>query len=426
MRVEPERLPRPDPGDAASTRDEWRLLVDRVCSSPQFRKAARMRELFQYLADRSISDPGAEVTEYEIAAVVFGRGEGFDPSESNIVRVGVRQLRSKLKEYFESEGAEERWVVEFPKGGYELRFVARADRPGNAKAGALADLMWRRWAAALGALSVVLAAALLWTASRPREAARSAPQAFLPRLVQSFEGPVQVVAADSAHVLIRHFGATPSDVEDYESGQYKRAIRPEELPPRIRDLWLALQTRQYLNMADVNIAYRLAAELHPDPPLLRLAKHMKTRDFRTGNFVVLGSGTSNPWHLLFRDQLNFHYEGEPGQLVRMRNRNPRPGEPEQFAPSRPLANESYGIAALVQNLTGTGKVLLIAGFSMEATEACGDFLLKPENRQRLLKALGVSSESSLAGFEVVLKTNAVSGTGRTAEIIATRATAAVG
>jgi hypothetical protein len=220
--------------------------------------------------------------------------------------------------------------------------------------------------------------------------------------------------------MIRQFGAIPSDIEAYESGRYTLEVKPEQLSPRVRNLWEALQTRQYLNMADVNIAYRLAADLYPNPPLLRMAKHLRTRDFRAGNFVILGSGTSNPWHLLFRDQLNFHYAGEPGQPAQLVNRNPRPGEPQRLIPSRPQDNESFGIAALVQNLTGTGKVLLIAGFSMEATEACGDFLLKPENRQRLLQALGVSSESGLAGFEVVLKTSAVAGTGRTAEFIATR------
>jgi hypothetical protein len=379
-----------------------------------------MRELFQFLADRSISSPGAEITEYEIAAGVFGRGEGFDPSESNIVRVGVRQLRAKLKEYFEEAGSEEIWVVEFPKGGYELRFVARTGRLRAGKSPEPAETKWKRLAAMLCAMTVALAAVLLWTLSRPRDEEPPSPSAFLPRLIQTFEGPVQIVAADSAHVLIRHFGAIPADTEDYESGAYARRIKPEDLPPMVQSLWHGLQTRQYLNMADVNIAYRLAAELYPNPPLLRMAKHLRARDFRSGNFVILGSGSSNPWHLLFRDQLNFHFDGEPGHPARIRNRYPRPGEPDRLAPSQPQANESYAIAALVQNLTGTGKALLIAGFSMEATEACGDFLLKPENRQRLLQALGAPSESGLAGFEVLLKTSAVSGTGRTAEIIAAR------
>lgn len=425
MHAEPEGLARAGPPADPPAAREWRLVVERVCSSAQFRKAPRMRELLHFLAERAISEPAREITEYEIAGTVFGRGEGFDPSESNVVRVGVRQLRTKLKEYFDEAGAEEQWVVEFPKGGYELRFVGRTARTPVEPAGQGTELRWKRLATGLAVLAGCLAVALAWTATRAPEGPRPQPAAFLPRLVTSFEGPVQLVAADSAHVLIRQFGAVPADVEEYESGAYARRVKPEELPPAVQPLWRSLQTRQYLNMADVNIAYRLAAELHPKTPLLRMAKHVRARDFRAGNFVILGSGSSNPWHLLFRDQLNFHFEGEPGLPAQIRNRNPRPGEPELLAPSQAEANESYGIAALVHNLTGTGKVLLVAGFSMEATEACGDFLLKPENRQRLLRALGVYSESGLAGFEVVFKTKAVSGTGRTAEIIATRATPAV-
>ncbi len=400
------------------------MLVERVCASPQFRKAARMRELFQFLANRSIASPGVEITEYEIAAGVFGRGEGFDPSESNIVRVGVRQLRAKLKEYFDEAGAAENWVIDFPKGGYELRFVARASVVTVAAETANGmEFPWKRLAAALGVLVVLLGAALVWTLMASGGTVRQRPLGFLPRLVQTFEGAVQVVAADSAHVLMRHI-ATPAGVEDYESGQYTRAVSPEEFPPKFQRLWKSLQTRQLLNMADVNIAYRLAEDLHPKPPLLSMAKHLKARDFRAGNFVILGSGTSNPWHWLFKDQLNFYFEEETREAARIRNRKPKPGEPEAIVALQPQGNESYGIVALVQNLTATGKVLLIAGFSMEATEACGDFVLKPENRQKLMEAMGVSSEAALEGFELVLKTSAVSGTGRTAEIVAARATVA--
>lgn len=335
MKIEPEGLARAERLAEPAAQGDWRALIERVCSSLQFRKAPRMRELLLFLADRAISQPGREITEYEIAAQVFGRGEEFDPSESNVVRVGMRQLRAKLKDYFEEAGAEERWVVELPKGGYELRFVRRAENLAPASAGRVSELRWKPLAIGFGVLAATLAGALLWTQTKDPGARQPPVTAFLPGLVGSFQNPVQVVAADSAYVLIRQFGAIPTDVEEYESGAYLRRVKPEELPPASQGLWRTLQTRQYLNMADVNIAYRLAAALHPKPPLLRLAKHMRARDFRSGDFVILGSGSSKPWHLLFRDQLNFYIEGEPGQPAQITNQAPRPGEPERLAPDNP-------------------------------------------------------------------------------------------
>jgi hypothetical protein len=192
------------------------------------------------------------------------------------------------------------------------------------------------------------------------------------------------------------------------------------LPPHIRGIWQFLLTRQYTNVADVNIAYRLASDLHPAVPVLRIARHMRARDFRNGNFVILGSDASNPWHQLFVEQLNFRFHPEPGANSSLRNLYPRAGEPERYMPAIPDGEESFGLIAMVPNTTGTGKVVLIAGLSMEATEACGDFVLRRETRGALLRALGVASEAELDRFEVVVRTTAVAGTGRTAQVIASR------
>ncbi|MGH9609603.1 MAG: hypothetical protein ACRD34_07990 [Bryobacteraceae bacterium] len=58
-----------------------------------------------------------ELTETHIAEEVFRR-EGYNPAEDNLVRAAVRQLRLKLKEYFETEGKDDAFVAELPKGSY--------------------------------------------------------------------------------------------------------------------------------------------------------------------------------------------------------------------------------------------------------------------------------------------------------------------
>src|SRR5579875_1071677 len=103
--------------------------VQRIAASYLFHRATRARELLLYLADRSLYGSSEEITETQIAEKVFGRKE-FNPVEDNIVRATVRQLRLKLKEYFETEGKGETWIAELPRGSYHISFRRRtAEQP---------------------------------------------------------------------------------------------------------------------------------------------------------------------------------------------------------------------------------------------------------------------------------------------------------
>ena len=59
-----------------------------------------------------------QLKEYVLAVEVYGRKESFDPKESSIVRVEAGRLRSRLKEYYDTEGRDSPLRIEFPKGSY--------------------------------------------------------------------------------------------------------------------------------------------------------------------------------------------------------------------------------------------------------------------------------------------------------------------
>src|SRR5205823_2435530 len=52
------------------------------------------------------------------AVDVFGRKESFDPRLDPIVRVEASRLRSKMKQYMETEGRHDPLVIMIPKGHY--------------------------------------------------------------------------------------------------------------------------------------------------------------------------------------------------------------------------------------------------------------------------------------------------------------------
>src|SRR3954470_20282302 len=102
-----------------------RALFDRVKASPDLSRSPRLRQLFEYLYERRVSDPGAPLTEERIGVDVFGRPRGYDTGSDTIVRVQISQLRRKLEHHFLSEGAAEPVMIDLPKRSYAPVFRVR-------------------------------------------------------------------------------------------------------------------------------------------------------------------------------------------------------------------------------------------------------------------------------------------------------------
>jgi hypothetical protein len=67
---------------------------------------------------------------------MFSSRTSFDPRTDTIVRVSARRLRTKLEEYYRTDGLTETIVITLPKGRYVPEFRSRP-RPGT-RVGALA------------------------------------------------------------------------------------------------------------------------------------------------------------------------------------------------------------------------------------------------------------------------------------------------
>ena len=381
------------------TRQEQRALVERILSSPVFEKSARLRDFLRYICDRTLGGHPEEVHEQLIGHRVFNRPINYNPADENIVRVSARQLRTKLREYFDTDGQGEQWVVEIPKGGYLPVFRDRGSRggPGNQA----------------------------WQNIQP---CPKLPTNFVANLFGASQEPLHIVVSDSALVLMQALVLHRFALEEYADRSYRNF--PKELsgyPEGIRLFWEFLGTRQLSNIGDVGAASRLLLCMEERRPnvAVRNARNMTARDFMRGNFVLLGSSYSNPWTQLFFDRrLNFQFASdEPGGETEIRNMNPGQGEQELYSSKRKLweSGISYAHIALLPNLTNTGRVLLVAGITMEATEAAAGFLLNPSSSQEVLEILGVSGATGIPDFELLLETRALEGTPNSARLIAFRA-----
>ncbi len=149
----------------------------RVAGSKLFEKSARSRELLNFLD----SSGGEEepLSEQRIGVAVFGREPGYDTAVDTIARVQVSQLRKKLREYFSSEGADERIVIDIPLGSYVLSFqlrepAAQMPAPALGRAAPPRTAPSRRWKYISGAAIAILCGLLIW-ALVTREELKTAP-----------------------------------------------------------------------------------------------------------------------------------------------------------------------------------------------------------------------------------------------------------
>jgi hypothetical protein len=96
-----------------------------VLASRQFSEAPRLSEFLKHIVEISLAGQSDGLKEYSIATEVFHRPATFDPRLDTIVRVQATKLRSKLAEYYASDGAASTIRIELPRGSYVPLFKPR-------------------------------------------------------------------------------------------------------------------------------------------------------------------------------------------------------------------------------------------------------------------------------------------------------------
>ncbi len=401
------------------------MLVRRILLSPQFARSERQREFLEYICDRTLCAEPKEVHEQQIGCDVFGRPEKYNPAEDNIVRVAARQLRVRLKEYFEAEGKAEELILEIPKGGYTPVFLRRQAPPPPPVAVPAAPVRSHLPRAALAAaLLLVLMAVWLWLENRSlrqRVSALTPAPNFVNSLFFASRHTLHVVVSDAQLNAIAQLSGEAMSLESYANRKYPKLRHLAEWPGR-EAFSTRLSNRQHTSIGDAALATRIAKAAEcADCVRLRHARNLHAQDFRADDFILLGMVRPNPWISLFEQQLNFYSElAEASAPSLIHNRNPKPGEQTLYAPANNDDNAglSYARVALVPNLARTGKVLLIGGTSMVAMEEAGHFLLNPASLDSLRKLLG--EPAGLGYFELLFEVTALEGTGKGARLIAHR------
>jgi hypothetical protein len=407
-----------------SDRDRLLQQIEKVTESSVLHGSESLCKLLRYLAQQAIEHPGVPVKEYQIATEVFGRPTDFDPQSDSAIRVQAGRLRSKLSEYYASEGVQDSIHIELPKGSYALNFHKHVeeDRPSNGhrhsehtgvvpapasfpKTGAVAIAVL-----AVLLLVSVLVIAQLWAGrnSVVREAEPASPdvQAFWKPFVVGPQDP-WVVFSNAAFV-----GRPETGIRYFDPAKDAGA--------RVWD--------HYTGVGEVLAVHSLDQVFETMNRRLRVKRGslLSLDDVSNNNLIFLGSPSEN---LTLKDIPNtreFVFQrltagSRKGDLA-IANVHPEADEQSVYlaTPSDQQLSDDYAVISYMPGLNPEHFVLIMAGITTFGTQSAAEYLSRPESIKALMGRLGTAQNDKFQPFEALLHVRVTRGVPLEAELVALR------
>src|SRR5271166_5476066 len=103
--------------------DEVRGQLRAILTSPAFHGSKRCQQFLEYVCERSLAGEAGALKERTVAIDVFGRQPQSELGEDTIVRVGAREVRKRLAQFYVSpEGVASKVKIDLPAGSYAPEF----------------------------------------------------------------------------------------------------------------------------------------------------------------------------------------------------------------------------------------------------------------------------------------------------------------
>jgi hypothetical protein len=402
--------------------------IEKLLASHSLHGSESLCKLLRYLANHSLEHPGTSPKEYQIATEVFARQQDFDPHVDSMVRVQAGRLRTKLSEYYATEGTEDPIQVEIPKGTYALTFHPRpsvAQKTASAAASqaptgpANSAAAPRRWFSVLLVLCLVLTAIVSVAmdryltrgaaGARPAIEPEAAPAALHVFWKGFLTGPEEpwVIFSNAAFV-----GLPDSGVRYYDPAR----DRGQKIFDHYTGVGEVLAVHSLDNAFD---------QLHQKIRVKR-GSLFSLDDAKNNDLIFVGSPTENLTLLEIPGTQDFVFKSVPSGVrkgnTEIINVHPRGGEPKEYlaTPANEQLTEEYAVIALVKGLNPSHSVLILAGTTTIGTQAAVEYVCQQNSLQELLSRLSVSNSGELKQFETVIHVKVAKGVPVGSELVALR------
>ena len=104
---------------------EIRAALECVRHSDTLAGSEKLVSFLSFVVETALHGDAHYLKETIIGVSVFGRLPDYDPKADTIVRSQAWRLRSKLSDYYHSEGAHDPVIIDIPRGCYVPVFIRR-------------------------------------------------------------------------------------------------------------------------------------------------------------------------------------------------------------------------------------------------------------------------------------------------------------
>ena len=372
-----------------------------ILESGAFKGSKRCHDFLVYAVDRTLCGDTDSLKERTLAVEVFGRRTDAPLGDDSIVRVGAREVRKRLAQYYVSDGVHDQVRIELPPGSYVPTFHLNqaVAQPGTESTVPLADpqivprppVLAKRPAAikrntvwlsvAAIAISALIASFLL---RHNRASSATADFDFFWQPVFAQSAPILI---GLAHPLVYHPSDRLSQMDWDLNGPQQTLQRPVNVPSDVKPNDYVPVFDQYIGFGDGVAATKLALLLaqHGRTAKLRLASKVDFSDMRDSATILIGAFT-NRWATEVVKDLRYRFERERGS----------PWIVDFFSGRKWLVSgktdngqtrDDYILLCRLPHAE-TGKLLIIgAGLTQYGTEEAGRILSDPEALTPILHKL---------------------------------------
>ena len=387
--------------------------LGRILESRSMHGSENLKSFLKFVVAKSLGDAGDQLKEYTIATEVFGRSNHFSPRNDSVVRVQASRLRSKLHEYYATEGKADRVLIELPKGHYIPVFSVierdREDSPGasnilhepNGSVATATPLSgidrirahWKERPWVLGAsgisLLLVVGIVLLLRDRGPGPVWEPFLRAGDQTLLVLSNPPVYrfTNSKDPDALLRDSITLTPNQIKRIEE------LLGDKFMIRNSPGQIILSKEQFTGMGEAIGLYCLTDLFRSvgRGVLLKQSRTVSAEDLKNHNVILLGSVWVNEWSGKLPINEDFSYT--PNATIE--NHNQQPGEEQEYSPRFDSAGElieDYALITVKPNISGKNTVMILAGIHSPGTQAAAEYAAIPEYlknlNQRLLQFSG--------------------------------------
>jgi hypothetical protein len=403
--------------------EEIRRQLRAILASSVFHSSRRCQQFLEFVCKKSLAGEGGTIKERTIAIDVFGRPPQTDLGEDTIVRVGAREVRKRLAQYYITpEGAAAEVRIELPSGSYAPEFSYATARREQIAPPQLAPLVRaRKWwnttlvrvcgLTALAGIAALAVARLIGYSSNAEQF-----RLFWQPVLKS-EEPLLIAVA---HPIVYHPSSRAIRLSEQNlPAQEVPAQRAIQVPPdQLTGADFVPVFNQYVGFGDLVATNEVTSMLSRKSKTVRvrMSNNLGFADFRNANALLVGAIT-NRWTMELQRTWRFRFAWTPGtRTVIVDAQDPAARQWSIAANDDGSAPDDYVLVGRIRSSYTSGFVLEAAGLKQFGTEAAGRLLADPEQLGALLRKLPAGWESK--NVQLVLHVRVIGNTPAGPEVLA--------